>query len=143
MAGNNDKDADFMDYVDSVKRKEMTEQRKAEAQRLRQEWRETTWAGSLINIVEKLHIASFFTAIGNSFEKGEDSTSFYITSLVYKIGIISASIIAVYLLGWFMRLLTGDEIILDEEVVIVEKVTKSQVEAEERSKAKKNKSKSQ
>ena len=49
----------------------------------------------------------------------------------------------VYLLGWFMRLLTGDEIILDEEVVIVEKVTKSQVEAEERAKAKKNKSKSQ
>ena len=140
---NNDKDADFFDYVDSVKRKEMREQRKAEAQRLRQEWWETTWAGSLINIVEKLHIASFFTAIGNSFEKGEDSTSFYITSLVYKIGIISASIIAVYLIGWFTRLLTGDEIILDEEVVIVEKVTKSQVEAEERAKAKKNKSKSQ
>ena len=49
----------------------------------------------------------------------------------------------VYLIGWFTRLLTGDEIILDEEVVIVEKVTKSQVEAEERAKAKKNKSKSQ
>ena len=66
----------------------MTE-REARAAQLRQEWRETTWAGGLINITEKAGIANFFLAIGNSFEEGEDSTSFYLTSLLYKIGIIT------------------------------------------------------
>ena len=46
----------------------MTE-REARAAQLRQEWRETTWAGGLINIIEKI--------VGNSFEDGEDSTSFF------------------------------------------------------------------
>ena len=141
MVNNNDKESDFFDYVDSVKRKERIQEREAFAAQQRKVWRETTWAGMIINTVEKLGIASFFTAIGNSFENGEDSTGFYLTSLVYKIGIITISILGVYLLGWFMSLLTGNEIIVEQEVVIREEVTRAQVEAEER--AAKAKSKSQ
>ena len=136
MVNNNDKESDFFDYVDSVKRKERIQEREAFAAQQRKVWRETTWAGMIINTVEKLGIASFFTAIGNSFENGEDSTGFYLTSLVYKIGIITISILGVYLLGWFMSLLTGNEIIVEQEVVIREEVTRAQVEAEERAKAK-------
>ena len=136
MAKNNDKESDFFDYVDSVKRKERIQEREAFAAQQRKVWRETTWAGMIINTVEKLGIASFFTAIGNSFENGEESTGFYLTSLVYKIGIITISILGVYLLGWFMSLLTGNEIIVEHEVVIREEVTRAQVEAEERAKAK-------
>ena len=136
MAKNNDKESDFFDYVDSVKRKERIQEREAFAAQQRKVWRETTWAGMIINTVEKLGIASFFTAIGNSFENGEESTGFYLTSLVYKIGIITISILSVYLLGWFMSLLTGNEIIVEQEVVIREEVTRAQVEAEERAKAK-------
>ena len=136
MANNNDKESDFFDYVDSVKRKERIQEREAFAAQQRKVWRETTWAGMIINTVEKLGIASFFTAIGNSFENGEQSTSFFLTSLVYKIGIITISILGVYLLGWFMSLLTGNEIIVEQEVVIREEVTRAQVEAEERAKAK-------
>ena len=136
MAKNNDKESDFFDYVDSVKRKERIQEREAFAAQQRKVWRETTWAGMIINTVEKLGIASFFTAIGNSFENGEESTGFYLTSLVYKIGIITISILGVYLLGWFMSLLTGNEIIVEQEVVIREEVTRAQVEAEERAKAK-------
>ena len=136
MANNNDKESDFFDYVDSVKRKERIQEREAFAAQQRKVWRETTWAGMIINTVEKLGIASFFTAIGNSFENGEESTGFYLTSLVYKIGIITISILGVYLLGWFMSLLTGNEIIVEQEVVIREEVTRAQVEAEERAKAK-------
>lgn len=136
MANNNDKESDFFDYVDSVKRKERIQEREAFAAQQRKVWRETTWAGMIINTVEKLGIASFFTAIGNSFENGEESTGFYLTSLVYKIGVITISILAVYLLGWFMSLLTGNEIIVEQEVVIREEVTRAQVEAEERAKAK-------
>ena len=136
MANNNDKESDFFDYVDSVKRKERIQEREAFAAQHGKVWRETTWAGMIINTVEKLGIASFFTAIGNSFENGEESTGFYLTSLVYKIGIITISILGVYLLGWFMSLLTGNEIIVEQEVVIREEVTRAQVEAEERAKAK-------
>ena len=136
MANNNDKESDFFDYVDSVKRKERIQEREAFAAQQRKVWRETTWAGMIINTVENLGIASFFTAIGNSFENGEQSTSFFLTSLVYKIGIITISILGVYLLGWFMSLLTGNEIIVEQEVVIREEVTRAQVEAEERAKAK-------
>ena len=136
-------DEDFLDYVDSAKRKERIAEREARAAQLRQEWRETTWAGGLINIIEKIGIAHFFLAIGDSFEDGEDSTSFYLTSLLYKIGIITAGIFFVYILGWIMRMITGDEIVMEQEVVIREEVTRAQVEAEERATVREKKSKSQ
>jgi len=136
-------DEDFLDYVDSAKRKERMAEREARAAQLRQEWRETTWAGGLINIIEKIGISNFFLAIGNSFEEGEDSTSFYLTSLLYKIGIITAGIFFVYILGWIMRMITGDEIVMEQEVVIREEVTRAQVEAEERATVREKKSKSQ
>lgn len=127
-----DKEADFVDYIDSLKRKEQREEREALAAQLRQEWRETTWAGMLMAAAERIGANRFFLAIGDSFEEGEDSTSFYIASLLYKIGLITSSIAFVYVLGWIMRMVTGEEIVVEQEVVIVEEVTRSQVEAEER-----------
>mmetsp|Transcript_24427 Transcript_24427/g.58948 ORF Transcript_24427/g.58948 Transcript_24427/m.58948 type:complete len:157 (+) Transcript_24427:55-525(+) len=127
-----DVEADFFDYLGSVKRRERAEENETRAARQRKEWRETTWAGMLIATVERIGAAPFFAAIGNSFEKGEDSASFYLTSLLYKIGLISSSIISVYLLGWIMRMIMGEEILVEQEVVIVEEVTRSQVETEER-----------
>lgn len=134
-----EKEADFIDYVDNVKRKERAQENQARAAQLRREWRETTWAGMLIALVERVGAASFFEAIGNSFEAGEDSASFYVTRLIYKIGLISASIIFVYMLGWIMRMITGEEIVVEQEVVLVEEVTRSQVEAEERAAREKKK----
>mmetsp|Transcript_50686 Transcript_50686/g.108005 ORF Transcript_50686/g.108005 Transcript_50686/m.108005 type:complete len:161 (+) Transcript_50686:150-632(+) len=135
-----DKEADFVNYLESVKRKERVEKNEAFAAKQRKEWRETTWAGMLIATVERIGAASFFEAIGNSFEEGETSTSFYLTSLLYKIGLITSSIIFVYMLGWIVRMITGEEIVVEQEVVIVEEVTRSQVEAEERA-ARKNSNK--
>ena len=143
MMSSSNNDEDFLDYVDSAKRKERMAEREARAAQLRKEWRETTWAGGLINIIEKAGIANFFLAIGNSFEDGEDSTSFYLTSLLYKIGIITGGIFFVYILGWIMRMITGDEIVMEQEVVIREEVTRAQVEAEERATVREKKSKSQ
>ncbi|KAL7535960.1 hypothetical protein ACHAXR_006830 [Thalassiosira sp. AJA248-18] len=127
-----DKEADFIDYLDSLDRKERVQKHEAYAAQQRQQWRETTWAGALIATIERIGAASFFEAIGNSFEEGEDSTSFYLTSLLYKIGLITSSIIFVYILGWIMRMITGEEIVVEQEVVIVEEVTRSQVQAEQR-----------
>mmetsp|Transcript_20169 Transcript_20169/g.43816 ORF Transcript_20169/g.43816 Transcript_20169/m.43816 type:complete len:153 (-) Transcript_20169:121-579(-) len=127
-----DKEADFVDYLDSIKRKDWILANEARAAQLRKEWRETTWAGMLTAAVESIGAAPFFLAIGNSFEEGEDSNSFYLTSLLYKIGIITSSIISVYMVGWMMRMITGDEIVVEREVVIVEEVTRSQVKAEKR-----------
>ena len=127
-----DKSEDFVDYIDSLKRKEQLQKKEALAATLRQEWRETTWAGALIASVEGLGIANFFQAIGESFAEGEDSTSFYLTGILYKIGVITASTLSVYVLGWIVRQITGDEIVVEQEVVIVEEITRSQVESEER-----------
>ncbi len=49
-----DKEADFIDYLDSVKRKERSNEREARAAQLRDEWRKTTWAGMLIATVERI-----------------------------------------------------------------------------------------
>lgn len=127
-----DKEDDFIDYLDSIKRKERVENNEALAAKQRKKWRETTWAGMLVATVERIGAAPFFEAIGNSFEEGETSTSFYLTSLLYKIGLITSSIIFVYMIGWIMRMIMGEEIVVEQEVVIVEEVTRSQVEAEER-----------
>mmetsp|Transcript_7216 Transcript_7216/g.15603 ORF Transcript_7216/g.15603 Transcript_7216/m.15603 type:complete len:140 (+) Transcript_7216:241-660(+) len=127
-----DEDADFIDYIDSIKRKEKVEKTEALAAKQRKIWRETTWAGMLIASVEKIGAAPFFGAIGNSFKEGESSTSFYLASLLYKIGIITSGILSVYIIGMVMKMVVGEEIVIEQEVVIVEEVTRSQVEAEER-----------
>lgn len=128
MAG----DDDLLDYIDGLKRKERASEREAFAAKQRQQWRETTYAGYLIHTVERIGAAPFFLAIARSFEGGEGSTSWFLTSLLYKIAMITACVAFVYLLGWIMRQITGDEIVIEKEVRIVEEVTRSQVEAEER-----------
>lgn len=127
-----DKDADFLNYVDSVKRKETLKENEALAAQLRQEWRETTWAGGLILLVEKAGLANFFLSIGESFEGGQDTTSFYLSSLIYRIGTIVASILFVYAMGRIFNAVVGEEIVINQEIVIVEEVTRAQVEEEER-----------
>lgn len=125
-------EANFFDYLDRAKRKEEANEREAQAARHKEEWRRTTWAGMLIATVERTGIAPFFLALGNSFEGGEDSGSFKLASLVYKVGFISICILFVYVLGALMRMVLGEEIVVEQEVVIVEEVTKSQLKAEQR-----------
>ena len=127
-----DKEADFLDYIDTLQQKEERQNNEELAAKLRKEWRETTWAGAIIVAVEKIGASNFFAAIGNSFQEGEDATSFYVTKTLYKIGEIVACIIFVYMVGRILRMIMGDEIVIEQEVVIVEEVTRSQVEAEER-----------
>mmetsp|Transcript_28072 Transcript_28072/g.57672 ORF Transcript_28072/g.57672 Transcript_28072/m.57672 type:complete len:134 (-) Transcript_28072:1822-2223(-) len=74
----------------------------------------------------------FFAAVGNSFHEGDDSSSYYATKIVYKIGTIMGYIFFVYLLGRLLKMITGEEIVIEQEIVVVEEVTKSQLEAEER-----------
>ncbi|KAL7527267.1 hypothetical protein ACHAWF_002112 [Thalassiosira exigua] len=134
-----DEESDFVGYLDSLKRTERAEKNEALAAQQRKEWRETTWAGWIIATVESIGAAPFFEAIGNSFVEGEDSASFYVTSLLYKIGIITSAIVCVYIIGWITRMVVGEEIVVEQEVVVIEEVTKSQVEAEERAAREKSK----
>ncbi|KAL7472619.1 hypothetical protein ACHAXS_014195 [Conticribra weissflogii] len=127
-----DKEADFLDYIESLTKKEQREKNEARAARLRQEWRESTWAGATIAFVERIGAADFFAAVGNSFQGGDDSSSYYATKIVYKVGTIVGYIFFVYLLGRLLKMITGEEIVIEQEIVIVEEVTKSQLQAEER-----------
>jgi len=127
-----DKEADFLDYIETLTKKDKREKHAARAARLRQEWRETTWAGATIAFVERIGAADFFAAVGNSFHEGDDSSSYYATKIVYKIGTIMGYIFFVYLLGRLLKMITGEEIVIEQEIVVVEEVTKSQLEAEER-----------
>ena len=49
--------AEFLDYVDSVKRKEEEKEAWERGMKLKQEWRETTYAGMLIALVDDVRVA--------------------------------------------------------------------------------------
>jgi len=124
--------AEFLDYVDSVRRKEQEKDDWERISKSKQEWRETTYAGMLIALVERTGAAGFFEAIGNSLEGGDDRASFYAVKIIYRIGIITSCIMFVYVLGYIFKVFFGDEIVIEQEVVIVEKISRSQYEAEQR-----------
>jgi NADH:ubiquinone oxidoreductase subunit 5 (subunit L)/multisubunit Na+/H+ antiporter MnhA subunit len=128
--------AEFLDYVDSVRRKEQEKEDWERILKSKQEWRETTYAGMLIALVERTGAAGFFEAIANSLEGGEDSVSFYAVKIIYRIGIITSCIMFVYILGYIFKMLFGDELVIEQEVVIVEEIPRSQYEAEQREKKK-------
>ena len=129
--------AEFLDYVDNVKLKEEEKESLEEVMRWKQEWRKTTYAGMLIALVERMGAADFFESIGNSLEGGEDRAAYYAVKIIYRIGMITASIMFVFLLGYLMKMFIGEELVIEQEVVIVEEVTRSQYEAEQREKEKK------
>jgi len=129
--------AEFLDYVDNVKRKEKEKENLEEVMRWKQEWRKTTYAGMLIALVERTGAADFFESIGNSLEGGDDRAAYYAVKIIYRVGMITASILFVFLLGKIMKMFIGEELVIEQEVVIVEEVTRSQYEAEQREKEKK------
>ncbi len=129
--------AEFLDYVDNVKRKEKEKEALEEVMRWKQEWRKTTYAGMLMALVERMGAADFFESIGNSLEGGEDRAAYYAVKIIYRIGMITASIMFVFLLGYLMKMFIGEELVIEQEVVIIEEVTRSQYEAEQREKEKK------
>ena len=129
--------AEFLDYVDNAKRKKEEKESLEEVMRWKQEWRKTTYAGMLIALVERMGAADFFESIGNSLEGGDDRAAYYAVKIIYRIGMITASIMFVFLLGYLMKMFIGEELVIEQEVVIVEEVTRSQYEAEQREKEKK------
>ena len=125
---------EFLDYVDSVNRKEKEKEEWEKTLQWKKEWRETTYAGMIIAFVERSGAARFFEAIADSLEGGEDTASFYAIKIVYRVGIITSCIMFVFILGYIFKMMFGDEIVIEQEVVIVEEITRSQYEAEQREK---------
>ena len=128
--------SEFLDYVDSIKRKEQEKEELETILQWKKEWRETTYAGMIIAFVERTGTTGFFEAIADALEGGEDTTSFYAIKIIYRVGIITSCIMFVYIIGYMFKMLFGDELVIEQEVVIVEEITRSQYEAEQRLKKK-------
>ena len=126
--------AEFLDYIDGIKRKEQEKEEWERTLQWKKEWRETTYAGMLIALVERTGTARFFEAIASSLEGGEDRASFYAIKIIYRVGMITSCIMFVFILGYVFKMLFGDEIVIEQEVVLVEEITRSQYEAELREK---------
>ncbi len=128
--------SEFLDYVDSIKRKEQEKEELEKILQWKKEWRETTYAGMIIAFVERTGTTGFFEAIADALEGGEDTASFYAIKIIYRVGIITSCIMFVYIIGYMFKMLFGDELVIEQEVVIVEEITRSQYEAEQRLKNK-------
>ena len=90
----------------------------------------------LFAFVERSGMARFFEAIADSLEGGEDRASFYAIKIIYRVGIITSAIMFVFVVGYIFKMLFGNEIVIEQEVVLVEEITRSQYEAEQREKKK-------
>ena len=114
---------DFVKYVDNLERKRTADQNEQLAARLREEWRTTTIAGALFAAVEKSGLAKHFRSLADAFEEGEDSTAFRTIDLTFKVGLITAIIAFVYVVGGIAQSIVGKELVIEKEIVLVEQVT--------------------
>lgn len=93
--------------------------------------RQTTIAGSLFAAVEKSGLAKHLRALADTFEEGEGSTSFRTIDLLFKIGLITAFIASVYVVGGIAQSIVGKELVIEKEIVMVEEVTERGEKGEE------------
>lgn len=118
--------ADFGGYMEEMERRERDERLYEAKLNAHEEWRQTTWAGFGVRMVQKIgkHFGPFFLAIQNALdETSQDDGNTSIARIAAYLGIRMALVIgllmAAYVGGKVLQLLIGSDYEIVEEVVIV------------------------
>eukprot|EP00565_Helicotheca_tamesis_P009409 CAMPEP_0185737004 /NCGR_PEP_ID=MMETSP1171-20130828/29422_1 /TAXON_ID=374046 /ORGANISM="Helicotheca tamensis, Strain CCMP826" /LENGTH=155 /DNA_ID=CAMNT_0028407803 /DNA_START=128 /DNA_END=595 /DNA_ORIENTATION=- len=119
---------DFVDYMDYVKKAEDERAADEDMFRRHQEWLDTSWGGWFVRSSRYIAKNPFTDAVLRSLKHQDEANT--VAAIVIKnfvrLSIIFGIISMVYILGKIGQMIIGDEIIVEEEVIVVEKVPKSQ-----------------
>ena len=118
--------ADFGGYMEEMERRERDERLYEAKLNAHEEWRQRTWAGFGVRMVQKIgkHFGPFFLAIQNALDEtsqddGENSISRIAAYLGIRMAIVIGLLVAAYAGGKVLQLLIGSDYEIVEEIVIV------------------------
>ena len=94
-----------------------------------EQWRETSWQGKFVGLVQSIanHFRPFFLAIADALQ--EESSSRAIAHLV-RLLIVIVGVVSLYVIANLIQTIIGKEIIIEEEVVIIERVRQNDIDNE-------------
>mmetsp|Transcript_13162 Transcript_13162/g.23869 ORF Transcript_13162/g.23869 Transcript_13162/m.23869 type:complete len:159 (-) Transcript_13162:18-494(-) len=127
-----DEHADFTDYMSSLADAERLEEMGRQRMEAHEVWKNSTWIGFTVQTLRWLGDNPFMQAIRSSLrdQQGGTSTSALIMKNIARMSIIVIGIVAFMALGKIAQQLVGGDIVMQEEVVIIEEIPRSQAEAE-------------
>eukprot|EP00527_Entomoneis_sp_CCMP2396_P005745 CAMPEP_0198148422 /NCGR_PEP_ID=MMETSP1443-20131203/41354_1 /TAXON_ID=186043 /ORGANISM="Entomoneis sp., Strain CCMP2396" /LENGTH=166 /DNA_ID=CAMNT_0043813105 /DNA_START=462 /DNA_END=965 /DNA_ORIENTATION=- len=120
---------DFQGYMQDLEKKDAAAQNYERLVNEHELWRQTTWSGFAVRQLQAFgnHFAPFFKALadivadsgGGSVDPSSTPVAFLLTLLI-RVLVISAYILAAYAVAKIINSVFGREIVIEEEIVIIE-----------------------
>ena len=118
-----DPGSDFGGYVEEMERREREEHLYEAKLNAHEEWRQTTWTGSIVRKLQDIgkHFQPFVLAIGDALEEenGTKSPTQVLAYLGIRMIMIVGVLFSMYVSSKILQLFVGSDYELIEEVVIV------------------------
>jgi hypothetical protein len=129
MASLNDEGNPFEGYDERMAEAAARQQADEEMYAAHKQWKETTWQGKCVGLVQIVanHFRPFILAVADALQ--EESSSRAMAHLV-RFFIVIAGVVFLYVIANLIQTIIGKEIIIEEEVVIIERVRQSDLDNE-------------
>mmetsp|Transcript_15033 Transcript_15033/g.22155 ORF Transcript_15033/g.22155 Transcript_15033/m.22155 type:complete len:150 (-) Transcript_15033:60-509(-) len=129
-------DGDFVDYFDSMVKRQAEEEELNFQMEQHEIWKTTTLTGRLVSLVQNFGKSPFITALVDSFRNQEGGTSWNMILLrnVARLMILAFGIVTILSLSKIWQAVVGKEIVYEQEIVIVEEVPRSKALEDEKKK---------
>jgi hypothetical protein len=124
---------DFVGYMEDVAAAEAHNAEQEAMWERHMQWRESTVAGRAVTALKGLasRFKPFFDAVVESVQE-EKSVSMRLLGHLVRLATIFAVLIAIYVVGRILQNIIGEEIVVEEEIEVVEEITRSELEKEKR-----------
>eukprot|EP00523_Entomoneis_sp_CCMP467_P011832 CAMPEP_0168720384 /NCGR_PEP_ID=MMETSP0724-20121128/1532_1 /TAXON_ID=265536 /ORGANISM="Amphiprora sp., Strain CCMP467" /LENGTH=157 /DNA_ID=CAMNT_0008766979 /DNA_START=69 /DNA_END=542 /DNA_ORIENTATION=- len=116
-----DPGADFQGYMEEKEKQDTAREKYNQMVDEHELWRQTTTTGWVVRQLQAVgsHFAPFFIALSEILQgETDDSASAFILTMFLRILVISAYIVAAYAVARIINNVFGQEIVMEEEVVI-------------------------
>uniref|UniRef100_A0A7S4HKH0 Uncharacterized protein n=1 Tax=Odontella aurita TaxID=265563 RepID=A0A7S4HKH0_9STRA len=133
MAG--DDHPHFQGYMESLASKEAEDAEFGSQMKSHQEWLENSWGGYVVRTLQRVGDNRFIHALADAFkdQDGGNSVSSILLKSFARISIVVVVIISIYAVGKLLQMITGKEILVEQDVVVIEEVRQSDLKKKKKS----------
>jgi phage shock protein PspC (stress-responsive transcriptional regulator) len=122
---------DFEGYMEAMAAEEAHQQADEQMYASHQLWREKTWQGKIVGVIHGIgqHFRPFIEAVAEALQE-EKGAGFRALQHFLRVVIVVVGIVSLYIIANLIQTMIGKEIVIEQEVVIIEKVRQSDLDGE-------------
>ena len=124
---------DFQAYMETLAQKQAAENDYAEMISAHQQWLDKSWGGLFVRTTRKVSENKFIIALTDSLrdqENGASAPSRLLTNIA-RLLVVVMGVIAVFVIGKISQYVIGGDIVLEQEVLVIEEVRRSELKETE------------